>query len=172
MNSNMSRTDRLLFLVLFTMIQICSQKAHAQGLNTKEISQEVALQKGSLVRIVSNSGKLNIRSWDQAKVKVIVQFNADSSQRSQPDEKLLEEIGISVKSFSNRVDILKRPSPFQGKLGGKIFPRDPIYSKGLDGKIVQKLAGANISARPSTEHLDGQVMTIMVRDILEFILHF
>lgn len=156
----MSVIKKSIFLSLLVALQVCSEKICAQALQTKEISQEVALQKGSLVRIVSNSGKLNVRSWDQAKVKVIVQFKYDSSQQSQSDEKMLEDIGISIKPFSNRVDILKKSSFAQGKIPGKPLSREPVFGKSIDGKLRENWGAAY--AKSAMDQSGVQIMTVMV----------
>lgn len=74
---------------------------------TREISQEVASQKGSLIRIVSASSKVSIKSWDQSKVKVTLEFYyGDSAAQKRSDAELFEDLGVNIKPFSNRVDIL------------------------------------------------------------------
>lgn len=82
----------------------------AQKPVSREVSNETNVAKGSLVRIVGANRKLNIKSWDQAKVKVVAQFVHDSSARKMTNDEWLEELGISIKPFSNRVDILANRS--------------------------------------------------------------
>jgi hypothetical protein len=78
----------------------------AQKPVTREVSNETNVAKGSLVRIVGANRKLNIKSWDQSKVKIVAQVVHDSSVRKMTNDEWLEQLGISVKPFSNRVDIL------------------------------------------------------------------
>jgi hypothetical protein len=92
--------------ILAVLFVTTSQGLWAQKPQTREISTEAAVSKGSLVRIVGASRRLNIKSWDQSKVKVTVQIAHDSSFNSNSTEELMEALGISIKSFSNRVDIM------------------------------------------------------------------
>lgn len=78
----------------------------AQKPAVREVSSEANVAKGSLVRIVGANRKLSIKSWDQAKVKVTVQVAVDSSLKSSSNEELFEALGMSIKPFSNRVDIM------------------------------------------------------------------
>src|SRR5215467_3396622 len=72
----------------------------------KTINQEASMGKGGLVRIVSRARKLVIKSWDQSKVKVTMDIAYDSSVKARTDEAWFDDLGISIKPFSNRVDIL------------------------------------------------------------------
>jgi hypothetical protein len=108
------------FVSLFLLQILNGSGVYAQGHSSKEISQEAALPKGSLIRIVSSSGKLNIKSWDQQKVKVTVRFTYDSLEKSGTIENWFDYLGISIKPFSNRVDILTRTAFAQGKMPAKI----------------------------------------------------
>jgi hypothetical protein len=82
----------------------------AQKPAVREVSSEANVAKGSLVRIVGANRKLSIKSWDQAKVKVTVQLAHDSAMNSNSNEEWFEALGISIKPFSNRVDIIANRS--------------------------------------------------------------
>lgn len=80
----------------------------AQQTLTKEVTQEVPSQKGSLIRIVTSSRKVAIKSWDQNKVKVTMELVYDTSlaRKTRTDAEWFEDLGVNIKPFSNRVDIL------------------------------------------------------------------
>lgn len=95
-------------LLLAGTLFLAGNATQAQQTLTKEISQEVPSQKGALIRIVTASRKVAIKSWDQSKVKITVELVYDTSyaRKTRTDAEWFEEIGINVKPFSNRVDIL------------------------------------------------------------------
>lgn len=101
-------------LLAATIIMAGSTDTQAQQTLTKEISQEVPSQKGSLIRIITASRKVAIKSWDQPKVKVTVELTYDSSfaKKNRSDAEWFEDMGINVKPFSNRVDILTGSGTF------------------------------------------------------------
>jgi hypothetical protein len=110
-------------MLVVTFVQLPSS-LQAQDAR-KEITREVSAQKGSLVRIVSSSPRLNIKSWDQPKVKITLLLIVDSAAALRSGDELFEDMGVSVKPFSNRVDILtgsvnifvEKPKPI--KIDGK-----------------------------------------------------
>lgn len=94
-------------LYIFSVLTvIASSGLLAQKPATREVSSETNVVKGSLVRIIGANRKLNIKSWDQSKVKVTMNIVVDSGAKSRTNEEWLEQVGISIKSFSNRVDIM------------------------------------------------------------------
>lgn len=95
----------VIVFVLFAVADVQAQKPQ-----TREVTTEAAVAKGSSVRIVGANRRLNIKSWDQAKVKVSVQVTYDSSIKTNSNEEWLEALGISLKAFSNRVDIMANRS--------------------------------------------------------------
>lgn len=100
---------KLLYIVIvFALFAVAD--VQAQKPQTREVTTEAAIAKGSSVRIVGANRRLNIKSWDQAKVKVSVQVAYDSSINTNSNEEWLEALGISLKAFSNRVDIVANRS--------------------------------------------------------------
>ena len=95
-----------LFFIVAVLVVFVAPGARAQKPSTREVTTETSVSKGSLVRIVGANRRLNIKSWDQARVKVSVQVAFDSSMQSNSNEEWLEALGISLKAFSNRVDIM------------------------------------------------------------------
>lgn len=157
-------------IVLLSLHVLTIEISYAQSLLTKEISQEVAAQKGSLIRIVSTSGKLNIKSWDQPKVKVTVQFMYDSSQKAETDDNWFENLGISIKPFSNRVDILTKALFTLKKVPGKSVSKsvggDLRLAAAQDAKVQDAKSKTLRVTDGFREQFEGkstlQVMTIMV----------
>lgn len=168
----MSTIKKLFYptLVIGILFTETSDDLYAQATLTKEINQEVVVSKGSLIRIVSASRKLNIKSWDQAKVKVTVQLTYDSSGKSRTDENWFEDLGISIKPFSNRVDILTRAYNTQGKIPTRGFSYDAkqfpqVFSKTLPTKTLPKGVGADgpaVSKEVQAMASGLFIMTVMV----------
>src|SRR5882724_6066853 len=112
--------NNIFYTILCLSLVVFSVKAEAQQEVNKTVSQEVSLTKGGLVRIVSHSRKLVIKSWDQSKVKITMELTYDSSVKSRSDEKWFEDLGISLKPFSNRVDIVTGNSDRLTVAGSKV----------------------------------------------------
>ena len=161
-------------LLAGTLITAGSMNARAQQTLTKEISQEVPSQKGSLIRIVTASRKVSIKSWDQSKVKVTVELTYDTSypRKNRADADWFEDMGINIKPFSNRVDILTGSGAFAVSNVYRTSPKDkevivfgqsnPIKKKGLATTIrnSQSLEGVTVkgfAGRPAI-----RIMSIMV----------
>lgn len=163
-------------LLAGTLIAAGSMNARAQQTLTKEISQEVPSPKGSLIRIVTASRKVSIKSWDQSKVKVTVELTYDTSypRKNRADAEWFEDMGINIKPFSNRVDILtgagisgassqsfkavtvvgygqKIPTKRKGEKGEAVIVEG--YRSGAPKEVILK----GFAARPVI-----RVMTIMV----------
>ena len=104
---NNKRIISALFLA-GAMLTAGSINAQAQKTLTKEVSQEVPSQKGSLIRIVTASRKVSIKSWDQPRVKVTMEIIYDTSaaNKGRSDADWFESLGVNIKPFSNRVDII------------------------------------------------------------------
>lgn len=160
-------------LLAATIITAGSIDSQAQQTLTKEISQEVPSQKGSLIRIVTASRKVSIKSWDQPRVKVTVELTYDSSfaKKNRSDAEWFEDMGINVKPFSNRVDILTGSGTFALTTTGvyntnrKTVPGksklDEVIVKGYGTKTIssQKLDEVVVKgySKPSI-----RIMSIMV----------
>lgn len=95
-------------LLLTGSLLLAAAATQAQKTLTKEVSQEVPSQKGSLIRLVTSSRKVILKPWDQAKVKVTMEVSYDSSfaHKVTKDSDWFETFGVNIKPFSNRVDIL------------------------------------------------------------------
>lgn len=147
------------FVLSLVLLVFNTETSFAQSASKKEISHEVAAQKGSVIRIVSSTGKLYIKSWDQPKVKVTVQVNVDTIDKTKTTENWFEDLGISVKPFSNRVDILTRPV-FIGKVPGKPAPADVRFMADRAARV--KTIGGSPKPAKVDDRLVLEVMTILV----------
>ncbi|MFT3825958.1 MAG: hypothetical protein QM731_18705 [Chitinophagaceae bacterium] len=154
----------LLFFIVATTI---AGSAYSQKF-TKEISQEVPATKGELVRVVSTSRKLDIKPWNQPKVKIIAVIASDSAIAAGTDENLFEAMGITVKPFSNRVDILSRSttSMWVNDIGYDTRANVSRYksSQGntytFNDVLVKSSASGNVTTAPRKPFI--QSLTVMV----------
>ena len=75
------------------------------NLNKKEVSQEISVSKGTDIFIENTSRTIEIKVWDQPKIKVVttVYFEGDGGKVS--DDEWLEKLNISIKSSPNAVRI-------------------------------------------------------------------
>lgn len=141
-------SKKILFPVLITGTLITAAigaKAQQKAPFTKEISQEVPSQKGSLIRIVSSSRKVTVKSWDQPKVKVTLELTySDSAAQKRSDAEWFENLGMNIKPFSNRVDILTGNTitisglTRTGTEVRKVAPGQLYYSSPSDGEIIER----------------------------------
>jgi len=128
-------SKKILFALLITCaLVIATISTQAQGAPfSKEINQEVPSQKGSLIRIVTGSPKISVKSWDQAKVKVTIDFEySDSAAQKRQDADWFEYLGINIKPFTNRVDILTSAA---GNFRGMSSDMKPRPGMGLKGEF-------------------------------------
>ncbi|NII24717.1 DUF4097 family beta strand repeat protein [Pseudoflavitalea sp. X16] len=164
------------FLLLAgTLLTAGSTNTQAQQTLTKEISQEVPSQKGSLIRLVSTARKVTIKPWDQAKVKVTVELVYDTAipRKNRTDAEWFEDMGINIKPFSNRVDILTGASvsgvsslPLKTVTVAGYRQQNPIKRKGEKGDVIvegyrsgtpKEIIVKGFAAKPAI-----RVMTILV----------
>jgi hypothetical protein len=160
---NMLTIKNYFYSVLLTALWISIiPAARAQRTFTKEISQEVAASKGSLIRIVGNSRKLTIKSWEQPKLKVTVELISDSSGVSMANEKWFEDLGISIKPFSTRVDIFTTSFSPTRKMPAKVYnpgEKKPITA---DKRITKTPAMQKGEYYPGRARYDIRSMTVTV----------
>ena len=80
-------------------------KGHKSDLKSKEVSVEVNAGRGADVYIENTSRTLEIKTWNEPKVKVVttVYFEGDASKLS--DEEWFEKLNLNVKSLGNSVRI-------------------------------------------------------------------
>jgi len=157
-------SKKLFFSVLMTGTLITAAiGAKAQKAPfTKEISQEVTSQKGALIRIVTSSRKVSIKSWDQPKVKVTMEFTyGDSAAQKRSDADWFEDLGVNIKPFSNRVDILTGTSVVYkvNNIGAKT-----LYGAGMiDGKYNDGLKEVTVHKKVANIQSDRGLDEVIVK---------
>jgi len=79
------------------------------NLSKKEISQEVIVSKGADIFIENSNRAVEIKIWDQQKVKVVttVYYEGDGSKIA--DEEWLDKLNIAIKSTANTVRVKSGP---------------------------------------------------------------
>lgn len=162
------------FVLAGTLIMTGTATLQAQQTLTKEISQEVPSTKGALIRIVTSSRKVAIKSWDQSKVKVTMEVTYDTSyaRKNRSDAEWFEDMGVNIKPFSNRVDILTGTSNIAfSKIHGT--REVVVYGQPLHGEIKRKGTATTIPGSATMSNLNEvtvkgyakpsvRVMSIMV----------
>ncbi|HET9055576.1 MAG TPA: hypothetical protein VFN30_01895 [Chitinophagaceae bacterium] len=83
---------------------------HAQDKKLKEISTEVNVTKEATIRIVNVGRNINIKTWAQPKVKLTTNLLDEEQDKNKTEEEWWSYLNISVKAFSNRVEINSRGS--------------------------------------------------------------
>lgn len=73
---------------------------------TREVVQEVAVEKGATIHIDNSRRNLDIRLWPDTKVKIVTTVSVDEKHKALGMEDLMKEAGITLRSFGKRVDIL------------------------------------------------------------------
>lgn len=95
--------------IYFTAIAfLAATVLNAQDKKTKEVSTEVTAAKGSTIRIVNTGRNINVKTWNQPKVKLTVNLIDEEQDKTKTAEEWWDYLNISVKSFSNRVEINSR----------------------------------------------------------------
>ena len=122
--------------------------AQAQKTLNKEISQEVPSTKGSLIRVVTGSRKVVIKSWDQQRVKVTLDLAYDTSAKNRSDADWFQDLGVNIKPFSNRVDILTRTTNVNLLLSKVGYPTSPAFKKSAPTAVTidGQLYSSNLAA--------------------------
>lgn len=135
-------------LLAGTCFLVGTVATQAQKSITKEVSQEVASQKGAFIRLVTSSRKVVLKTWDQPKVKVTMELNYDTSypRKNNTDIEWFEALGVNIKPFSNRVDILTSASASANWTTTGVRKEDFIYTPQGRPELKRKtltIAGQN-----------------------------
>lgn len=82
-----------------------------EDLKSKEVSQEINMPKNGEIYIENNSRSIQIKTWDQQKVKVVTTayFEKESTLT---DEEWFEKMGISLKALGSSVKIKSGATSF------------------------------------------------------------
>jgi hypothetical protein len=81
------------------------------NLKSKEISQEITMPKGGEIYIENSSLAIQVKTWDQAKVKLVTTINL-AKESPLTDAECFERIGISLKALGTSVKIKSNNSGF------------------------------------------------------------
>lgn len=89
----------------------------------KEIVQELPAEKNALIKIVNTTCNLDIRPWPEAKVKLVTTIGVPEKDAAKiTQEEMMEQAGITFKSFGNRVNLQTRTSFAASELtGGTLY---------------------------------------------------
>lgn len=79
------------------------------NLNKKEISQEVTVSKGADIFIENSNRAVEIKIWDQPKVKVVTTVYYEGEGGKISDEEWLDKLNIAIKSTANTVRVKSGP---------------------------------------------------------------
>ncbi len=88
----------------FVLIVLFTIHTNAQKTSSKEVSQEVTVSKGADINIENSSRPIQIKTWDQSKVKVTTTAYYDGEEKL-TDEEWLEHLNISIKIIGNSIRI-------------------------------------------------------------------
>ncbi len=110
------------------------------NLKSKEISQEITMPKGGEIYIENSSLAIQVKTWDQAKVKLVTTINL-AKESPLTDAECFERMGISLKALGTSVKIKSNNAGF-----------GTLYAYSTNGKSSQSpvvvegyLSGSNYS---------------------------
>jgi hypothetical protein len=106
----------------------------------------VPADKGATIQITNSNRNLDIRPWPEAKVKIVTTVSVDEKITPDPAvEKLMEQGGISVKSFGSRVNI---ESKYTLQLNDYYLDANSKFSNLTSGQTLFR------SGHPTTNHAE------------------
>lgn len=80
------------------------KKVKVEDLKSKEVSQEIAMPKGGEVYLELNSRSVQVKTWDQPKIKVVATALYEGENKL-TDEQWIEKLGLSLKALGTSVKI-------------------------------------------------------------------
>jgi hypothetical protein len=87
----------------------------------REVVKEVPAEKNALIKIVNTVRNIEIRTWPEAKVKIVALVNVEEKKSATiTQEELLETGGLALKSFGNRVEIQSVSQSLTERTSGRI----------------------------------------------------
>ncbi len=119
---HIARKEKYLYWIFIAPCLFGNIDGYAQKIISKEIQKEVTIMSTPTIQITGSLPIIQVKGWNQSKVKMVLQFNADSSLRSLNSDEWLAYWGLTMRAFNSRVDISteKKPvwieKPFEGKL--------------------------------------------------------
>lgn len=101
----------------------------------KEITRELPADKDALIKIVNTTCNLDIRPWPEAKAKLVTTIGVPEKEAATiTQEQMMEQAGITFKSFGNRINLNTRvPSSGSESIGtvslyGSVGAADHVYT--------------------------------------------
>lgn len=109
-----------------------------EDLKSKEISQEISMPKGGEIYIENSSLAIQVKTWDQPKVKVVTTafFEKESTLT---DAEWFEKMGISLKALGTSVKIKSNNSRMgfgYGFSGTSRYSLEPVVVNGFPTKVT------------------------------------
>lgn len=126
---------------------------------TKDVTFEVPAEKGATIQIVNSNRNLDIRPWTESKVKIVTTVSVDEKIANDLTvEKLMEQGGLSVKSFGNRVNI---ESKYTLRLTEFYFDGNSLFNK-----LTTTGQGKYYTEHPAANHTAPTTAETELREIL------
>jgi hypothetical protein len=114
---------------------------------TRDLTHEVAAEKGATIHINNTRRNLDIRLWSEPKVKIVTTVTVDEKNASVNMEELMKESGITFRSFGNRVDLELRSRPE--------YPQDVERFEPFDQFLEQSQNSNNLTQRNNLSQKNG-----------------
>lgn len=112
---------------------IVSDTTKQKELKSKEISQEIAMPKGGEIYVENSSVALQVKTWDQPKVKLVTTVYYDN-ENTLTDAEWFEKTGISLKALGTSVKIKSNNTRFGSAYSISTFDRyslEPVVVSGF-----------------------------------------
>lgn len=110
-----------------------SDTTKPQDFKSKEISQEIAMPKGGEIYVENSSIALQVKTWDQPKVKLVTTVYFEN-ENSLTDAEWFEKTGISLKALGTSVKIKSNNTRFGSAYSISTFDRyslEPVVVSGF-----------------------------------------
>ena len=116
-----------------------------KDLKSKEVSVEITASKTADIYIENTQRNIQIKTWDQPKVKVVTTIYYEGEGTKVSDEEWFEKLNISVKSLGNSIRIKSGTVSSNGSytVGGNSW----AWSSGTSGVAVFNSDGENIGTK-------------------------
>ena len=120
-------------------------KKEFKDLKSKEVSIELAASKTADIYVENTQRSIQIKTWDQPKVKVVTTVYYEGEGTKVSDEEWFEKLNITVKSLGNSIRIKSGTVSSSGSytVGGNSW----AWSSGTSGVAVFNSNGENIGTK-------------------------
>nr|WP_294989133.1 hypothetical protein [uncultured Sediminibacterium sp.] len=120
-----------------------------QELKSKEISQEIAMPKGGEIYIENSSIALQVKTWDQPKVKLVTTVYYEN-ESNLTDIEWFDKVGISLKALGTSVKIKSNNTRFGSNYSYTTTDRyslEPVVVSGFRTSTFNSVRVANIKTQ-------------------------